>query len=88
MEAAAGSFGKSARNVLSVIANAAGKLTGETPSSLAEQFSQRLSLILHVANARSILLRASRQAEPPASLAFVRSIIEQAEARRLAPSTL
>jgi hypothetical protein len=83
VEGAGGSFGPSARKVLSVFANSAAKLTGECPAQKAEQFSQRLSLILHETNARSILLRASRVADPPASLSAARAILERAEYARL-----
>jgi hypothetical protein len=82
VEGAGGSFGPSARKTLSLLANAAAKLTGECPAQKAEQFSQRLSLIVHETNARSILLRASREAEPPASLSAARAILEHAESAR------
>ena len=85
VEEAGGSFGPSARKVLSLFANSAAKLTGEDPAQTANQFMQRLSLILHECNARSILLRASREVEPPASLSAARAILENAEyARRSA----
>ena len=82
VEGAGGSFGPSARKILSLLANASAKLTGECPAKMAEQFSQRLSLILHETNARSILLRASREAAPPASLTAARAILEHAEMTR------
>ncbi len=85
VEGAGGSFGPSARKILSLLANASAKLTGKCPAQKAEQFSQRLSLILHEANARSILLRASREAAPSAPLSAARAILENAEyARRSA----
>ncbi len=82
LEAAGGSFGPSARRVLSLFANSAAKLTGECSSQKVEQFSQRLSLILHETNARSILLRACLDVDPPASLSAARSILEKAEIAR------
>ena len=82
MEGAGGSLGPTARKTIAAFANSAAKLTGECPAQKAEQFSQRLSLILHEVNARSILLRASREVEPPASLSVARTILEQAEIAR------
>ena len=87
VEGAGGSFGPSARKTLSLLANAAAKLTGECPAQKAEQFSQRLSLIVHETNARSILLRASREVQHPAFLSAARAVLENAEARRSVMAT-
>eukprot|EP00666_Eupelagonemidae_sp_cell4sb_P018089 gene18089-biopygen31850 len=86
MEASGGSWGHAARKVWSGLANAAAKLTGESPSQKAEELSQTLSVIPHRANARSVLCRSHglSPADPCPSMANARKALEHAEIRRRA----
>eukprot|EP00666_Eupelagonemidae_sp_cell4sb_P017850 gene17850-biopygen31019 len=89
MEASGGSWGPAARRVWSGLANAAAKLTGESPSSKAEELSQTFSVILHRANARSVLCRSHglSPADPCPSMASARTALEHAEIRRRAEAS-
>ena len=86
MEASGGSWGPAARKVWSGLANAAAKLIGESPSQKSEGLSQTLSVILHRANARSVLCRSHglSPADPCPSMASARTALEHAEIRRRA----
>ena len=81
-----GSWGPTARNVLSRLANSAAKLTGESPSQRYEEILQTLSVILHRANARAILCRSPGPCatDPSPAIASARAALERAEIRRRA----
>eukprot|EP00665_Eupelagonemidae_sp_cell47_P012323 gene12323-biopygen11584 len=75
MEASGRSWGPAARKVCSGFGNAAAKFTGESLSQKAEELSQTLSVILHRANARSVLCRSHSlsPADPCAPTASARA---------------
>ena len=86
MEASGGSWGPEARKVFSSFANSSAKLTGEPPSLKTEAIYQTLCVILHRANALSILTRSpdASPSDPCPAMASARAAMVSAEIRRRA----
>jgi hypothetical protein len=60
-EAHGGSWGKEARRAFAILAKRAADASGEDPATVAEEHTQRLSLLLQKENARAVLRRLQSQ---------------------------
>eukprot|EP00666_Eupelagonemidae_sp_cell4sb_P005336 gene5336-biopygen9816 len=85
IESSGGAWGPIARKVWSLIATASAKISGVPSSQKAEEIAQTLSVILHRANALSVLRRfPCAEHLPPSAQTRAAATIERSEAARLA----